>query len=338
MRVNMKIWAESLVDSARRHALPILTYPGLQLTGKKVIDLVTRGDEQARCIIRLAKKYPSVAGVMVMDLSVEAEAFGASIEFRDNEVPTVSKRLVADDEAISRLHVPGIGEGRACEYIRAATLASRQVQKPVFGGMIGPYSLAGRLFDITEFMMYILMDPSASHELLAKCNRFLVSYALEYKKQGANGIIIAEPAAGLLPPDACQEFSSDYIREIVSHVQDDHFMVILHNCGNTQTLVPSMVSTGARGLSFGNAVDLGAILPQVPGDILVFGNIDPVGVLKMGNPATIRQKTLELLERTKDFPNHILSSGCDIPPGTPLENVQTFYRALEEYNRGRVSD
>ena len=45
-------------------------------------------------------------------------------------------------------------------------------------------------------------------------------------------LIIAEPAAGLLSPEQCAEFSSPYVKKVVDAVQDDNFMVILHNCGN----------------------------------------------------------------------------------------------------------
>lgn len=54
-----------------------------------------------------------------------------------------------------------------------------------------------------------------------------------FKLAGSNGIIIAEPATGLLSPAQCDEFSSQYVKRIVEAVQDDYFLVILHNCGNT---------------------------------------------------------------------------------------------------------
>lgn len=103
--------------------------------------------------------------------------------------------------------------------------------------MIGPFSLAGRLFDMTEIMLAVLTEPEAAQVLLDKCTQFLTKYAKAYKSAGANGVIIAEPAAGLLSPPLCQQFSSVYLQKVVAAVQDDYFMVILHNCGNTVHLV-----------------------------------------------------------------------------------------------------
>lgn len=321
------------LDSNVRESLPLLTYPGLQITGKDVRDIVTSGEEQYRSIKVLAEQFSMLASVLVMDLSVEAEAFGAVISFAKDEAPTVIGKLIGSVNEIAELNVPEVGTGRTAEYLKCAELAAAHIKdRPVFAGMIGPLSLAGRLTDISEMMMMTLSDPQSAQLLLEKCTSFLTDYARRFKGTGAQGIIIAEPAAGLLSPDMCDSFSSHYVREIVEKVQDENFLVILHNCGNTEELVESMLSTGAKALHFGNAVDMTRILPQVPEGILVMGNIDPAGVLKNGNPETVKNAVLKLLEETKEYNNFILSSGCEIPHGTPLENITAFFNALEEFN------
>jgi uroporphyrinogen decarboxylase len=314
--------------------MPVLSYPGLSITGANVRDIVTRGEIQYECIKVIAERFPAVAGVMAMDLSVEAEAFGVRIEFRDNEIPSIKERLLHDSLMIQKLEVPVIGEARTTEYLEAAKLAAENISdKPVFGCMIGPFSIAGRLFDISEMMIHTLMDPENSHVLIEKCTHFLKEYALAFKKCGLDGILIAEPAAGLLSADMCGEFSSAFVGKIVEYVQDESFMVVLHNCGYTGELVESMASTGAMGLHFGNAVDMMDILSKAPSDRLVFGNIDPVGIIKNSKPDKIKSEVKKLLERTAGYRNFVLSSGCDIPFGTPEENIDAFFEALEEYNK-----
>ena len=69
-------------------------------------------------------------------------------------------------------------------------------------------------------------------------------------------------------------------------------------------------------------------LETCPQDVLVLGNIDPVGIFKMSSPEKVRQATANLLEQTAGYPNFVLSSGCDVPPHTPLENVEAFYEEL----------
>jgi len=210
--------------------------------------------------------------------------------------------------------------------------AAAITDKPVLGGCIGPYSLAGRLFDMTEIMMAIYTEPDTINLLLEKCTQFLTEYCRALKNAGADGVIIAEPAAGLLSDDDCRQYSSLYVKQIVDALQDDNFSVILHNCGNTGHCTQAMLYTGAHGYHFGNAMNMIDALETCPPDVLVMGNLDPVGVFKMSTPEQVKQSAMNLLEKTAGYKNFVLSSGCDVPPNTSLENVEAFYEALEEFN------
>ena len=145
------------------------------------------------------------------------------------------------------------------------------------------------------------------------------------------GVIMAEPAAGLLSDEDCQTYSTKYVRQVVEALQDDTFTIILHNCGNTGQCTQAMVDSGAAALHFGNAIDMRQALQACPTDVLVMGNIDPVGILKQSTPEVVYQKTLELLEQTASAKNYVLSTGCDVPM-VPEANIQAFYQALDHFN------
>ena len=113
----------------------------------------------------------------------------------------------------------------------------------------------------------------------------IIKYIQEYKKVGANGVVIAEPLAGLLSPALAQEFSGDYSKRIVEAVRDENFAVIFHNCGNTANItLDSMFSNGANAYHFGNAVDMAEIMEKAPADIICMGNVDPAGEFRNGTP------------------------------------------------------
>jgi len=331
MKMNMNEWVMNIKKSSKRVAIPIMTHPGIDLIGKKVVNAVKDGEVHFNAIKALQELYPSAAATIIMDLTVEAEAFGCNVNFSDDEVPSIAERIVSDKESIDKLKVPTIEAGRIKEYIKATKLASTAISdRPVIAGCIGPYSLAGRLFDMTEIMTAIYLDPEIISTLLEKCTAFLILYIKEMKETGANGIVVAEPAAGLLSEDMCEMFSSIYVKKIVKEVQDENFMVILHNCGNTGQVTTSMVNTGAAAFHFGNKIDIIQTLKEVPNDRIVMGNLDPVGVFKAMTAADVKITTKELLDATKQFNNFIISSGCDTPPGVPIENIRAFYEAVKE--------
>ena len=143
---------------------------------------------------------------------------------------------------------------------------------------------------------------------------------------------MAEPAAGLLSNDDCRTFSSQYVKRIVERVQDEHFIVILHNCGNTGQCTEAMVSTGAAAYHFGNKCRMEDVIREVPPTALAMGNIDPVSVFKDGSPELMRQTVFGLLDKMKAYPNFVLSSGCDTPPQTPIAQIDAFFDTLKKWN------
>lgn len=336
MKMNMSAWKQAALSSRKRLALPILTSLGFEMTGRTIRDGATNSRVQADAIVALARRYDFAASPMMMDLSVEAEAFGATIKLSDDEVPVVVGALLQDCSAVGSLQIPALTAGRIPRYLEAARLAAAEVtDRPVFAGCIGPFSLAGRLFGMTEIMTEMLMDPDGILHLLEKCTEFLETYLQAFADTGVNGIIIAEPAAGLLSPAQCDEFSSDFVRRLIAKVQNEHFAVVLHNCGNTGGQNQSMLSTGAWGLHFGNKNDMAKTLAELPQDVLLMGNVDPAGTFRMGRPEQVLAETTRLLAATAAYPNFILSSGCDLPPRVPAANVEAFRLALDRFNAER---
>lgn len=333
MKIDMTRWMKDIIGSKKVAAIPVMTHPGIEIIGETVRSAVTDGEVHHKAIVALAEKYPTAAATVIMDLTVEAEAFGAEISFPENEVPAVIGHMLNTPEDIDKLAVPSLKAARIPQYLKANLLAARTItDRPVLGGCIGPFSLAGRLYDMSEIMILIYQNPSAAHTLLAKCTEFILLYCRALKETGVNGVVMAEPAAGLMSDEDCRRFSSDYVKKIVDALQDDSFTVVLHNCGNTGHCTGAMAATGAAAYHFGNKCDMAQVIRDIPATALAMGNLDPVSIFKEATPEQMREAVKSLLERMNGYPNFVLSSGCDTPPHTPFANIDTFFDTLKEYN------
>jgi len=330
----MKQWVADIIHQKEVTAMPVMTHPGIELNGNTVREAVSKGKVHAEAVIKLTQAYQSAAACTIMDLTTEAESFGAEIAFSDEAVPAVVGHMLTDVKSINELQIPSLSAGRIPQYLKANLLAARAIQdRPVFAGCIGPFSLAGRLYDMSEIMVLIYEHPDEAHTLLAKCTQFIEKYCEALKQTGVNGVLMAEPAAGLMSNDDCKTFSSAYVKYIVNKVQDDNFIVVLHNCGNQGHCTEAMVETGAAAYHFGNKCQMEEVIKEVPPTALAMGNLDPVSLFKDGTPEQMRKATLDLLEKTRQYPNFVLSSGCDTPPHTPIENVNEFFKALDDWNK-----
>lgn len=332
MNINMKNWTESIIKQDRRTIIPLIAQKGIEITHHSIDEGVKSDNIQYQSALELDKKFPAEAICLIMDLSVEAEAFGASIQYSQDEIPSVKGRLLQSCDEIINLQVPPLTANRIPIYINTAKRIAENSTKPVFAGCIGPYSLGGRLLDLSEMMMAIYLDPKKTCLLLEKCTEFLISYCQALKEAGTNGVIIAEPAAGLLSNDLCMQFSSTYIKRIVHDVQDESFSIILHNCGNTRHCTNAMIATEAAGYHFGNNIRMEEVLKECPSNSLVMGNLDPVSLLKFSTPEEVYISTQKLLKETAPYPNFVLSTGCDCPYGIPDKNIVQMYKALSDFN------
>ncbi len=331
--MNMTQWLQDVKAAPVKKPMPVLSFPCIQLLGIDVQQLISSSDYQAKGMKAVADRTDAAASVSMMDLSLEAEAFGSTIRVSPDEVPAVIGHIVENQEQADALKVPEVGAGRTAIYVEAIKKACGLItDRPVFAGVIGPFSLAGRLLDVSEAMIYCYDDPDMVHTVLTKATDFLIKYIRAYKEVGANGVVVAEPLAGLLSPALNDEFSVPYMKRIVDELQDDDFLIIYHNCGGgTIRMIDGILSIGAGAYHFGNAIDMTEMIKHIPDDTVVMGNIDPAGEFRNGTPESIRKATMDLLAACGEHKNFVISSGCDIPPLSSWDNIDAFFAAAKEY-------
>ena len=55
------------------------------------------------------------------------------------------------------------------------------------------------------------------------------------------------------------------------------------------------------------------------------------GEFRGGTPESIKQATWKVMEACCKYPNFVISSGCDIPPMSPWENIDAFFAAVDAF-------
>ncbi len=311
--------------------LPILSFPSTQLLGITVKELLESSEMQVKGMKAIAESCNIGASLNMMDLSVEAEAFGAEILFKEMDVPTVKKGIIDEISDAEGIAVPPVTAGRVPICIEGVKRAKEEIKDiPVFCGVIGPYSLAGRLFDMTELMMECYDSPDEVKILLLKATEFIVNYINEFKKAGADGVIMAEPAAGLLSPSLNAEFSAPFVKEIFDKVNDENFVICYHNCGDAVgDMTADIAQYGADIYHFGNATRLCDIITEMPEDSIVMGNVDPILFLH-GTSEQVKKETERIYNECSQYENFMLSSGCDIPALAKWENIDAYFETVKK--------
>jgi uroporphyrinogen decarboxylase len=307
-----------------------MTYPGLAITKQRVCDVVNDTQNQFDIAVALHVRYRTPWALCAMDLSAEAEAFGCTLHCSENEIPSVVGHLVTNMEQAEKLVVPQPGDMRTSVYLNTVSRLRRRLPNTfVFGSCIGPFSLAARLVGESEAMEMTITEPKLMQMLLTKCTQFITAYACTFKDIGADGLIMAEPTAGLLSPCGLATYSSAHIRQIATVLEDGHFALILHNCGAKLVHLPAILETGVKSFHFGAPMDIVAALNKVPSNVVLCGNLDPIGSFVQLSAVDLATRTRELLAATKFHRNFVISSGCDLPSSVPLANLDAFFETVQ---------
>lgn len=313
----------------KNKTVPILSFPSTQILGISVKELISSAEMQVKGMQAIAEKCSVGASLNMMDLSVEAESFGAKIRFYEDDIPTVEMGIIDDIADAQNIVVPEIGAGRTGICIDGIRKAKQVITDiPVFCGVIGPYSLAGRLFDMTELMMECYDSPEEVKILLSKATDFIIGYIKAFKEAGADGVIMAEPAAGLLSPALAEEFSMPFVNEIFKAVSSEDFVICYHNCGDSAGDMLDMISElNADIIHLGNAINLKKALEILPADKIVMGNVNPV-LFRTGTPGSIETDVQRIYDECSVYENFMISTGCDVPAASRWENIDAYFEKI----------
>jgi uroporphyrinogen decarboxylase len=102
----------------------------------------------------------------------------------------------------------------------------------------------------------------------------------------------------------------------------------LHICGDTTRILEDMVVTEADIIDIDWMVDMATAGRAFGGGPAVCGNFDPVQVMLEGTPQQVYEATQRCIAAGGE--RSISAAGCEIPRGTPPENLHAQSRALEE--------
>ena len=328
----------SAQNEGLRLVAPLIGFPGLNITGCTIKLAQQNYGEHFKVVRAVAETFKPDVIFPLMDLAVEANALGRFTVFPQTDSATVPKAAFSIDELERGSQINIAFDTRLLGYVETMKLMSIGLPESILKGayVTGPYSLAALLMGADEAAMACLLNQEELHTLCEFTTERIQEYARLLIAAGAQVICILEPSAVMLGPDQFGEFSAAYVRHIIESCKYAGVATIYHTCGNTMSLLGKMAESGVNAVSLDSqeaGVDLAAVAETLPADVVVMGNVNPTGSLLNGKPQDVEKEVSALLKRMGPYPNFVLSTGCDLPQETPLENIHTLMRVGRRYRQ-----
>jgi len=89
------------------------------------------------------------------------------------EAPAVIGHIVTDMDSAAAMQVPAVGTKRTGVCLDVLRHAALEItDRPVLGGIIGPFSLGCRLMDMKTIILAAMKTPDLVHAVVEKSHRF----------------------------------------------------------------------------------------------------------------------------------------------------------------------
>jgi MtaA/CmuA family methyltransferase len=266
------------------------------------------------------------SAVLPLDMCVEAEAIGSSIDFRENGeygFPRAAKPLFSSTKLITAEigdNFEILNRGRIRLVCEALKLLKQDIgNDAVIGGMIpGPFTLLLFLIDPGGLFAEMKREPASLQNALRNLGDFLARVAQVYRNAGADFITVHDMGGspGFIGPSKYESFVQPAEKYLIEQLQKP---CVLSVCGNTNKSMHLLAQTRADAISVDQLNDLGQSR-EVLTDTLLFGNLDPVATLWRGGVAEIT----EAVHGAKVAGVDAVWPGCDLVPLTPIQNIKAI--------------
>jgi uroporphyrinogen decarboxylase len=273
-----------------------------------------------------------------------AEGFGCVSRLSENDFPTLARPALEHPQQVFDLEVPDpYRDGRMPIYLEATRRIAAQVgdRAVIRVPGTGPFAVASYLIGTEEFAVAVariqrgqdLSDAEAIERMLDLAAEAVTRFGLAQLRAGAHVLQCGDSLASgsVISPATFRRFVLPRHQRIFSAWKQAGAITALHVCGDNTRMLELLAETGADIVDIDSLVDL-RLAKETIGDVVCLtGNVDPVSVMLQGSAEQVAAVARECIQAAAAGGGYILGTGCEVPPGTPWENLQTLVRVAHEY-------
>ncbi|NLF69776.1 MAG: uroporphyrinogen decarboxylase [Candidatus Anammoximicrobium sp.] len=288
----------------------------------------------AQAQLATARDYQFDYVSAISDPSREAADCGADVRYFDNQPPAIDETnaLLGDKSVLDRLEIPDPrAEGRMLDRVRGVELLKEKAggDKLVEGWIEGPCAESADLRGINTLMLDFYDDPDFVRRLFDFVLEMELRFAKAQIDVGAELMGVGDAAASLVGPQLYEEFVWPYEQKLVDGLHALGTKVRLHICGNISKILPGIGQLGCEMVDLDYFVSVADARRAMGPDQVLLGNLDPVRTLRDGTPESITAAVAQC--HREAGPHYIVGAGCEIPRGTPPENVLALSRYAQTH-------
>jgi uroporphyrinogen decarboxylase len=300
-------------------------YRRLRQESGSFLDLVYDSDAAAEITLQPLKRFPELdAAILFSDILIVPFAIGQDLSFVAGEGPRLTPPLT--DAGLHGL-VPDLSRLKPIYETVAKVRKRLDAHKTLIGFAGSPWTVASYMVagqgsrDQADARRLAYADPERFANIIGRIEAVTLDYLSGQIEAGAEAIQLFDSWAGSLSPAQFEQWVIAPTGRIVSALTERHpeVPVIGFPKGAGGKLTAYARETGVTALGLDETVDPCWAAKQLPKNLPVQGNLDPLALVAGGE--ALESAVLRILDGFADRP-HIFNLGHGILQDTPIENVE----------------
>jgi MtaA/CmuA family methyltransferase len=283
--------------------------------------------------IRTAEHFGFDFVSAISDPAREAVDCGAVAHFFDNQPPAIDEAnaLLKNKVTLTTLKQPDpLSGGRMHDRVKAVARMKELAGNDLIieGWVEGPCAESADLRGINTLMIDFFDDEEFIKDLFTFTTEMAIIFAQAQIDAGADLIGVGDAAASLIGPELYEKFVLPEEKRLCEAIHQAGAAARLHICGNISPSLEQIRHTGFDIIDLDSMVDVSIARKRLGDAPILLGNIDPVAVVRNQTPEKIEAALANCYRAAG--PRYIAGAGCEIPRGTPHENVKAFRKFSDQ--------
>ncbi len=313
--------------------IPQLTYAAAKWANMTIDEALTNGEKQLKALLNAQEKcgYDGIYAGWEGSFTLLSVALGAEEQVFKDKPPNVFKPLIGEKSDMDKIKpLDPSKDGRIPINLKLIKDLKQQTAVPLLTYIPAPLTLSGLLHGTDKIMLAIYTDLDFLNKMIDLCYDLTYTLALAKIEAGVDSVTIADPtgSSDMISPRHFEQLSFPSLQKLIGNLKKEGIKLGLHICGNTKPILSLMAKTGADYLEIDSAVDLGEAREKIKKPC-ISGNVS-TSELQASKKDFIIELSNTCIEKIGNI-GYILSSGCEVPYDSPIENIQAMVEVSKKH-------
>ncbi|HID07624.1 MAG TPA: hypothetical protein EYP10_10830, partial [Armatimonadetes bacterium] len=239
---------------------------------------------------------------------------------------------ISSREEIDRIIPDGISDTQG-ELIRYRIDAIRRIAPDIaiVSGISAPTWTVYNILGIERTLMAFIAEPQLITSIAERRLRYTCQLAEVLISAGIDVIWLEDclTSRDMISLEHFRRFVVPFVKSLIAHIRALDGRVVYYFCGDVSDRLDDLIAMQPSALAFEEGkktftIDIGEVAERVAGRCCIFGNLDAINVLEMGDDALLQREVESQVRIGMQHYRFVMSLGSPVTPKTSISRVRQY--------------